>query len=88
MSYRRYFFHPTRTATCEACGQRVKLRGYNTLLGLAAIGIALLAAGILLIDSTLMFGVFAVALVAVFVVLDRWSWKTFLWDPIDADRAS
>ena len=82
MPYRRYVFQWGPTATCEHCGQRVRLRGYGALLTCSILILGVLVAVMLVLHSHLAKAVVAGPLVLAAIVLDRWSWRALSWIPL------
>ena len=81
MPYRRYALHLRRTATCDNCGKKVRIRRRG-VLGMAAfffvgfswayfvdrVGVTAWSVGVLL---------------ALAVAVHWWSWHAFQWDIVD-----
>jgi DNA-directed RNA polymerase subunit RPC12/RpoP len=82
MPYRRYILQFGPTATCQHCGQRVRLRGYGALLAGSLLMLGAFVALMLLLHSGVAKAVVAVALVAVAFALDWWSWHALRWIPL------
>ena len=83
MSYRQSFFHLRPTATCAACGKSVRLRRSKELVWIAIVVAAgSVGGGLLLIDSQDILAYYAVGVVALFLALHWWCWRTFEWEPV------
>ena len=82
MSYRRYVFQWTRTAMCQHSCRRVRLRGYGALVTGSVLMLAVFAALILVLHSSVARALVAAALVAFAVALDWWSWHALSWIPL------
>lgn len=85
MPYRRYVFQFGPTATCQHCGQRVRLRGYGALLTGSFLMLGAFVALMLAIHSGLAKPIVAVALVVVTFALDWWSWHALRWIPLPSN---
>ena len=87
MPYFRYAGHFRRTAVCESCGNRVRIRRYRTVLATTFALVALVALPVYLTRS-IPVAATALALGTLLGLLaDFWTFRNLSWD-LDADDAS
>lgn len=84
MPYVQYVAHFRPTATCESCGQRVRLRHYLAIVMTALVGVSALAVVVMLTHSRPL-AIAGLALGALLAFLaDFWTFRNLPWDPDDA----
>ena len=84
MSYTRYAAHFRPTATCAACGARVRMRHYRWVLATALASVAVLATVVVMTHSALWAATGLALGTLLGFLADFWTFRNLSWDLDDA----